>query len=425
RLGGGLVTRLRISISGILKGTTAILAVLTIIIAVAASLVLTGIDRQTEAIGNIWFQSSGLLKEMADQLSEFRVAEGYRALAQTGPERAAAEDLASEHRRSIADLESQYVSLMAGVDGAPSLVPFRLRWEQYQRAHDAWVASDTDGSRDSEAANASGLHELYVATDEGLDAIDESSQAAVKALHESVDVTVDRSATAMALAALAAAIAGALAFVGINRMVARPMAAITSALTRLARGERDVRVPELRREDEIGRLAQALEVFRANAAALERAHEETRAAQERADSLARHDALTGLPNRRVFAVELANALHSVGDGVAFSVMILDLDRFKPVNDLMGHAVGDLVLCEVADRLSDSLDKGSMVARLGGDEFAIVCQDGTGNGADAAIRTANKLLSAVRVPIRVGDSRVEVGASIGIAMAPRDGTDPNR
>jgi diguanylate cyclase (GGDEF)-like protein len=102
------------------------------------------------------------------------------------------------------------------------------------------------------------------------------------------------------------------------------------------------------------------------------------------------------------------------------VLVLDLDRFKPVNDLRGHAAGDTVLCEVARRLTDTLRKNDTVARLGGDEFAIIAAADTHAHADGAMLLAARLLGAIREPIDVDGTPVEIGASIGIARCPADG-----
>ena len=167
------------------------------------------------------------------------------------------------------------------------------------------------------------------------------------------------------------------------------------------------------------------ETYRRHLAALEKAHEATEAAHELADSMARHDALTGLPNRRVFAEILDKAVARAARGsVGYAVLIVDLDRFKPVNDVHGHAAGDEVLREIASRLG-SLTRGSdTVARLGGDEFGLVVDCLTPEEpTTAATALAERIIASVEKPIRVGDLSVEVGASIGIAIGPTDGADP--
>ena len=107
-----------------------------------------------------------------------------------------------------------------------------------------------------------------------------------------------------------------------------------------------------------------------------------------------------------------------------AILIIDLDRFKPVNDILGHAAGDLVLREIAARLGDVVRKGDTIARLGGDEFGAILECGSTRDvvpAAAAIHLANRIIAAAKQPIEVGERRVEVGATIGIAISP-DRTD---
>ncbi len=167
------------------------------------------------------------------------------------------------------------------------------------------------------------------------------------------------------------------------------------------------------------------QTYRKHVAALEKAHEAAEAAQNLALSLARHDALTGLPNRRVFAEVLEAARQQAGRGGAkFAVLGLDLDRFKPVNDVYGHQAGDDVLREVATRIGAVVRAGDMVARLGGDEFALImhCNEGEEPTAAAAL-LADRIIAGVGRPISIGPRFVDVGTSIGIAICPMDGTDP--
>ena len=110
--------------------------------------------------------------------------------------------------------------------------------------------------------------------------------------------------------------------------------------------------------------------------------------------------------------------------VGYAVLIVDLDRFKPVNDVHGHAAGDDVLREIATRLGRLARKGDTVARLGGDEFGFILDCVTPEEpTTAAAVLADRIIASVEKPIRVGDQSVEVGASIGIAICPTDGTDP--
>ena len=167
------------------------------------------------------------------------------------------------------------------------------------------------------------------------------------------------------------------------------------------------------------------ETYRRNLAVLRKAHEATEAAHKLAESMARHDPLTGLPNRRVFAETLRTAVGRAARGsVGYAVLIVDLDRFKPVNDLHGHAAGDDVLQEIATRLSSLARKSDGVARLGGDEFGFILDCVTPEEpTTAAAVLAERIIASVEKPIRVGDQSVEVGASVGIAICPTDGADP--
>ena len=166
------------------------------------------------------------------------------------------------------------------------------------------------------------------------------------------------------------------------------------------------------------------ETYRRHLVALERAHEATQAAHRLAESLARHDTLTGLPNRRVFGEVLSKAVSRARRGSAgCAVMIVDLDRFKPVNDVNGHAAGDEVLREVATRLGNESRAGDTVARLGGDEFGLILEGVAPEQASGtASALANRIITSIGRPISIGDQTVEVGASIGISFCPNDGTD---
>jgi diguanylate cyclase (GGDEF)-like protein/hemerythrin-like metal-binding protein/PAS domain S-box-containing protein len=139
----------------------------------------------------------------------------------------------------------------------------------------------------------------------------------------------------------------------------------------------------------------------------------------RLNLLAFSDPLTGLANRALFADRLRQvALDARRDGTSFALLMLDLDGFKPVNDRHGHAVGDAVLQQVAQRLLGCLRTAETVARLGGDEFAVLFPAIKHHKAAASV--AERLLAAIRQPIVAGGARLMLSATAGIAMFPEHG-----
>ncbi len=136
--------------------------------------------------------------------------------------------------------------------------------------------------------------------------------------------------------------------------------------------------------------------------------------------LAHYDPLTGLANRTLFARDMERTLsRGQRNNRMTALMCLDLDRFKAVNDSYGHMAGDQLLIEVAQRLRKCVRKGDIIARMGGDEFAIIQE--IHNGDDAR-HLAERIVEAMKAPFLINDTRVEIGVSIGIAMAPTDGLD---
>ncbi len=134
-----------------------------------------------------------------------------------------------------------------------------------------------------------------------------------------------------------------------------------------------------------------------------------------------HDGLTDLPNRTLFQDRAEQALLRANrHGSGFVVMLIDLDRFKEVNDTLGHHSGDLLLREIAGRLRRSLRESDTVARLGGDEFGVVAPDIADNAA--ARKLADKLRAELVEPVVVGGLTIEVEASVGIAIYPEQGED---
>ncbi|MEY2432284.1 MAG: hypothetical protein QOC92_2009 [Acidimicrobiaceae bacterium] len=134
------------------------------------------------------------------------------------------------------------------------------------------------------------------------------------------------------------------------------------------------------------------------------------------------DALTGLPNRARLDDELRAALAQRIEGESVVVMLIDLNRFKEVNDTLGHHQGDVLLCKIADRITEVVDEGTLVARLGGDEFAVVFT--TESNRQAIKSRAEAIEHRLLEPFEVADLLFEVGCSVGVALSPDDGEDPS-
>ncbi len=144
---------------------------------------------------------------------------------------------------------------------------------------------------------------------------------------------------------------------------------------------------------------------------------EKRLAESKISHLAMHDALTGLPNRVVLATWLEEKLQAAS-GEETAILCLDLDLFKRVNDTLGHQYGDMLLCQVAERLRSCTRGTDLVVRLGGDEFAIVqCAD---EQPQAATALAERVIALLNEPFDLEGHQIVIGTSIGIALAPSDG-----
>src|ERR1019366_1434865 len=146
-----------------------------------------------------------------------------------------------------------------------------------------------------------------------------------------------------------------------------------------------------------------------------------RVAELEAKKLARHDPLTGLPNRRFFVETLGEVLLTTNSDSRSAVLMLDLDGFKSINDAYGHAVGDQALIEFAQRISAVMRAGAVFVRIGGDEFAVIVPNI--KSLDDLTALARRIVTAVAEPILIGQISTSVGVGIGIAIAPSDGMNP--
>ncbi|WP_144222629.1 GGDEF domain-containing protein [Mesorhizobium amorphae] len=147
------------------------------------------------------------------------------------------------------------------------------------------------------------------------------------------------------------------------------------------------------------------------------------AAEQLAHDSARHDPLTGLANGRRFREALSQAIENAGRSrLNCAVLFIDLDRFKPVNDMHGHAIGDEVLIDVAQQIAQAAPAGATAARLGGDEFGIVVPSVPGR--ESVLFLSQRLSRDIGKVRQLGERQLEVGATVGIAVFPEDGLDAN-
>ena len=191
--------------------------------------------------------------------------------------------------------------------------------------------------------------------------------------------------------------------------ITRPIDALLQAVKRMRGGDYSIPIA-IHRGDEIGILAHGLDHMRAGIAERE----------QRILKLAYEDSLTQLPNRSQFSERLQREIVSAGEQHRMlAIFVMDLDRFKYVNDTLGHSVGDHVLREVAVRLRNLLPEDDCVARLGGDEFAVLVPTGD---EERVVSLAKSIILALEQPIDFAGQPLDVGASIGIALYPSHALD---
>ncbi|QOL25732.1 EAL domain-containing protein [Thalassotalea sp. LPB0316] len=150
-------------------------------------------------------------------------------------------------------------------------------------------------------------------------------------------------------------------------------------------------------------------------------HQQATQSKEEIQRIAHHDALTGLPNRYLAQDRFQQSLaHVSRSGELVGLLFIDLDHFKPVNDNLGHDIGDMVLIEVAKRITAVVRKRDSVCRIGGDEFVVIIE--ANNSQSSVGDVATKILETLREPFYVSSHRIEISASIGVALAPNDGVE---
>lgn len=226
----------------------------------------------------------------------------------------------------------------------------------------------------------------------------ERMQAEVAQLEQAAE----RARGLIAAISLGALLAGGLLSYFIARGIAAPVREAVAAAEAIAGGDYGHKVPDVRGK-EVGALMRALDAMRVSIAGRE----------ARIARMAYVDTLTDLPNRTRF-MERLDAAMLRGRG---ALIVLDVDRFAPINSALGHAVGDRILREIAARLDRVSGHDKFVARLGGDEFAVLVEGA--DGAQSAV-AARAILAALRQPVIVDGQRLDIDASLGIAQYPEDG-----
>jgi diguanylate cyclase (GGDEF)-like protein len=242
---------------------------------------------------------------------------------------------------------------------------------------------------------------------------DPAAPGALAVVSLSVDEAV-RLPSDLQLALTAITLIGFVVFVAgsvlTTRHLTTPLGALAGAAERLGAGDYTTPLPQIDRRDEIGHLTRAFELMRSNVADK----------QALVTRLAYWDSLTGLPNRLQFRESVQAAIAAAQNGAPLAVIMLDLDRFKHVNDVLGYRFGDLVLTRVAERLTqESVRGGDLVARLGGDEFAVLLKAAD---AELAASVARRIEAAFDAPLTLEEHTVDMGAGIGIACWPQHATD---
>jgi diguanylate cyclase (GGDEF)-like protein len=148
--------------------------------------------------------------------------------------------------------------------------------------------------------------------------------------------------------------------------------------------------------------------------------EELAEQKQRSDYLATHDMLTGLPNRLAFQEELKRRVEFAGSsGSTIALLFVDLDRFKEINDTLGHEAGDVLLQQVASTFGAAMRQEDFAARLGGDEFAVIVEIPPEEAREVAFSVAERVRQELQLAVPAGDRELAIGATIGIALYPQD------
>ena len=296
--------------------------------------------------------------------------------------------------------------------GLTSLAPERAA----TLAAGAWAAPPARDGRATRMASVDVQGDEFGVRPKWLSQSDAAGDGAVVALVSLSIADAVRLPADLQLALLGVTLLGSIAFglgsVFATRRVTLPIQSLAGAAERLGAGDFVTPIGGTERSDEIGNLAKSFERMRIDVAQK----------QEQVQQLAYWDSLTGLPNRVQFRQAVHDAIVGAAPGTSVSVVMLDLDRFKYVNDALGYTFGDLLLAKVAERLNQqAVRDGDMVARLGGDEFAVLLR---GGDTTLGLAVAQRIERSFAAPLVLQEHTVDMGASIGVASWPQHAADAN-
>jgi len=222
-----------------------------------------------------------------------------------------------------------------------------------------------------------------------------------------------------------AIISGAFVAWMIVRHLTSRLTLLSQAASEVAKHNYEITLPPFHGEDEIAQMGRAfsamIESIHEQVSALSFEIKQREKTEELLDYKAHHDELTHLSNRALFLDRLEHAIKKAKrQEHTLAVLFIDLDRFKEINDSLGHEMGDRVLIEIAERLRENLREIDTIARLGGDEFTLIVEDIDGN--DKVNEIASRVLKILQQPIQIDHHQLYVTSSIGISIYPLDGTD---
>ncbi|OXI34756.1 hypothetical protein CFB89_08525 [Burkholderia sp. AU16741] len=402
-------TRLRFRVFG------AVIATLFCCSFAAVCIQLSSTRNEAYWLNSVWIANTKLLGEMGDRVTELRLAQAQILLARKAEDLQTAISRAAEHRRALT--ESKAVLAASNAAYSPGDLSHAL-----ERTN-AYIVSESDWENSSspEAAFEGETKNLYEAADGAIDTLIDANAAAAY-----IDTfRIVRTSRALFFLVIGVGIlACAVQFWTTRRLellIFHPLERITDALSRLSSGQEDTQFPVTDRRDEIGGLICAFQRFRLNTEVLRETYVATKLAEETATRLAHHDPLTGLFNRRHLRSRIDHLKDDTSDRKHF-LYVIDLVRFKPINDLYGHAAGDTVLCTIANRLRALVGTTDIVARHGGDEFALLVSFDEHAAQQSAEALAIRVIEALRAPFDIERIHLEMGGSIGVAMYARDGSD---